>query len=95
MWFGSQRRHTGGKTKKVGVAENHAGVRLEMILGEVCAWVSAEGRRGGCTYDRCAASILYMLVYQARAFIVDASIQQRYEFYREAFQPLEKFVRRR
>ena len=71
----------------------HPSVRMDMVLGEVCVFVTAEGRRRGCTYERCAASILYMQAFRAQGFMSEANQAQRYEFYRSAFEPLEKFVK--
>lgn len=73
----------------------HPSVRLEMILGEICVWVAAEGRRRGCRFESCAAPILYCQAHGAKEFMVEASQEQRYEFYRNAFEPLAKFVRKR
>ncbi len=94
MWKRGQRRDSGQQKEKVGgIPDHHQGIRLEMILGEVCVFVAAEGRRGGVTYDRCAAPVLYMEVYRAKEFILTANQAQRYEFYRKAFRPMERFLR--
>ena len=71
----------------------HPSVRMDMVLGEVCVFVTAEGRRRGYRYESCAAPILYLQAVSAKTFIATCSMQQRYEFYRSAFEPLEKFVR--
>lgn len=94
MWKRRQRGDRRQQKEEVtGIPDHHQGIRLEMILGEVCVFVAAEGRRGGVAYDRCAAPILYLEVYKAKEFILTANQVQRYEFYRKAFGPMEKLLR--
>ena len=78
-----------------GILNHHSGVRLDMVLGEICVWVTAEAGRRGVTYDKCAASILHLQAMGACNFIATCSQSQRYEFYRAAFEPLEKFCKRK